>query len=65
MMSVTCKEAARMVSEGLDKDLGLADQVRLHAHLAICRGCRSISERMSFLRRAVKRAASRDDLDPS
>ena len=64
-MTFTCKEAARMVSEGLDRKLGAGEMLRLQAHLAICRGCRSISDRMAFLRRAVKRAASRDDPDQS
>lgn len=64
-MTISCKEAARMVSEGLDKALAPEAQLRLRAHLAICRGCQSISERMAFLRRAVKRAASRDDPDRS
>ena len=62
-MNLTCKEAARMVSEGLDRGLAPEEQLRLKAHLAICRGCRSISERMAFLRRAIKRAVSRGDAD--
>ena len=28
---------------------------------AICRGCDSLRERMTFLRRAMRRAAERDD----
>ena len=62
-MNLTCKEAARMVSEGLDRSLAPDEQLRLKAHLAICRGCRSISERMAFLRRAIKRVVSRGDGD--
>ena len=62
-MTITCKEAAHMVSEGLDKNLPPEELLRLRAHLAICRGCQSISERMAFLRRAVKRIVSRGDPD--
>lgn len=62
-MMITCKEAARMVSEGLDKNLAPVEQRRLKAHLAICRGCQGISERMAFLRRAVKRVVSRGNPD--
>lgn len=58
---ITCKEAAQMISEGLDKSLPLEAQLRLRAHLAICRGCRSIGERFAFLRRAVGKAADRND----
>ena len=60
-MTITCKEAARMVSEGLDRELAPDAQLRLRAHLAICRGCQNISERMAFLRRAVKNITDRGD----
>jgi hypothetical protein len=59
-MTLTCKEAARMVSEGLDKDLSPDEQLRLRAHLAICRGCRSIGERLTFLRRAMGKLIDRE-----
>ena len=62
-MTITCKEAARMVSEGLDNNLPAEEQLRLRAHLAICRGCQSISDRMAFLRRAVRRVVSRGEPD--
>jgi predicted anti-sigma-YlaC factor YlaD len=64
-MNLTCKEAARLVSEGLDRNLPASEQLRLKAHLAICRGCQSLSDRLSFLRRAVKKIAEREDSGPS
>jgi predicted anti-sigma-YlaC factor YlaD len=60
-MTITCKEAARMVSEGLDKDLPAQEQIRLRAHLAICRGCRALGDRFTFLRSAMRRIADRGD----
>ena len=60
-MTISCKEVTRLVSQGLDRDLGFKEQVRLRAHFVICRGCRSVNERMAFLRRAVGRIVSRDD----
>lgn len=57
----SCKEATRLISEGLDKPLSPDEQLRLRAHLAICRGCRAISERLAFLRRAVSRLSGKDD----
>ena len=62
-MTVTCKEAARLVSEGLDKELPAETRLRLQAHLAICRGCQSLAERLAFLRRAMKRVVGGDDPD--
>jgi len=58
-MSLTCKEAARLLSEGLDKELPAERKALLHAHLAICRGCDSLRERMAFLRRAMRKIAER------
>ena len=60
---ITCKEVTRLVSEGLDKSLAPEEQARLKAHFAICRGCRSISERMAFLRRAMRKIVSRGDAE--
>ena len=60
-MTLSCKEATRIVSEGLDRELPPDARLRLKAHLAICRGCRSIYERMAFLRRAMQRIVARDD----
>ena len=60
-MMLSCKEATRIVSEGLDRDLGVEERLRLKAHLAICRGCRAISDQFAFLRRAVRRLSDRGD----
>lgn len=60
-MTITCKDAARLVSEGLDKELPVEDQLRLRAHLAICRGCKSLSDRLAFLRKAVRKIVDRGD----
>ena len=60
-MSLTCKEVSRLISDGLDQDLPRERQALLRAHLAICRGCDSLRERMAFLRRAMRKVAERDD----
>ena len=60
-MTLTCKEVARLLSEGLDRDLPAEQQVRLRAHYAICRGCASLRDRLAFLRRAVSRVADRGE----
>lgn len=58
-MSLTCKEAARLVSEGLDRELPAAQQALLRAHLAACRGCEALRKRMAFLRRAMRSVVER------
>lgn len=58
-MKLTCKEATHLVSEGLDRDLGLLERVRLRLHLLICDGCANFSRQVAFLREAVRRLADR------
>lgn len=50
-----CKEVARIISEGLDRDLGAVEQVRLRIHLSMCAGCTNFGKHMSIIRDAVKR----------
>jgi predicted anti-sigma-YlaC factor YlaD len=58
-MTPSCKEVARLISEGLDKELPAEQQARLRAHYAICRGCSSLRDRLAFLRRAMAKVADR------
>jgi hypothetical protein len=53
-MIISCKETTRLVSQGLDRDLGFAERVALRVHLAYCVGCRRAGRQMRFLRRAVR-----------
>ena len=53
-MMLTCKEVSHLVSEGLDRKLGLGERVALRLHLAICQGCTNFSKQMEFLRRAAQ-----------
>ena len=54
-MMLSCKEVTRLVSQGLDRDLGFAERVRLRVHFAICSGCTNFRKQMDFLRRASAR----------
>ena len=62
---ISCREVTRLISQGLDRNLGVKDQLRLRTHFLICRGCRSVNERMAFLRRAVARIVFRGDRNES
>ena len=59
MMFPTCKEVSHLVSQGLDRRLGLGERLRLRAHLAICDGCANFKRQMDFLRAAMKRLSQR------
>lgn len=63
-MMLSCKETTRLVSQGLDRDLGFAERVALRVHLAYCIGCRRANRQMRFLRRAVRELVE-IDLKPS
>jgi hypothetical protein len=52
-MNLSCKEATRLLSRREDARLSLAENAALRLHLAICRGCRAVSEQIPFLRRAL------------
>lgn len=54
-MMLSCKEATRLVSEGLDRRLSFGQRVALRLHLAICDGCTNFNRQLRFLRRAVAR----------
>jgi len=50
---LSCKQVTRLVSQGLDRELGFVERVRLRVHLAICDGCTNFKKQMDILRRAV------------
>jgi predicted anti-sigma-YlaC factor YlaD len=54
-MMLNCKEVSRLVSQALDRPLGLGERVRLRIHLAICDGCSNFSKQMAFVRKAMAR----------
>ena len=52
-MLLSCKETARLLSQGEDRKLAFGERVALRVHLAICDGCRNVSAQFRFLRVAV------------
>lgn len=60
-MILSCKETARLLSQGEDRKLGFGERVALRVHLAICKGCRNVDTQFRFLRSAVRRLS--DDME--
>jgi hypothetical protein len=56
-MMLSCKESTRLLSQGEDRTLAFGERVALRVHLAICKGCRNVSDQFRFLRVAVKSIA--------
>jgi len=53
-MLLSCKKTARLLSQGMDRDLAFGERVALRLHLAICDGCRNVGDQFKFLRQAVR-----------
>ena len=58
-MMISCKEAAQLASQGLDRRLGFGERVALRLHLAICDGCSRFTKQIAFLRKAVQALGNR------
>jgi hypothetical protein len=52
-MKLNCKEASRVISAGLDKELSLAERTALRLHLIVCDACNKFKAQLIFLRRAL------------
>lgn len=50
----TCKEISELVSQSLDRRLGLLERWRLLTHLRVCEACRNFRSQMEFLRKAIR-----------
>ncbi|MYN46294.1 hypothetical protein GTP23_14680 [Pseudoduganella sp. FT93W] len=51
----TCREAHRLVSEGMDRELSFVERTRLRLHLMVCDGCTRFNGQMALLRTAMRR----------
>ncbi len=56
---LSCKDASRLISQGLDRDMTAADRVSLRMHLAMCDACNKLKAQLVFLRRAVAALSGR------
>jgi hypothetical protein len=56
-MLLSCKETARLLSQGQDRKLAFGERVALRVHLAICDGCSNVRDQFKFLRQAVRALA--------
>ncbi|HMA90899.1 MAG TPA: zf-HC2 domain-containing protein [Burkholderiales bacterium] len=59
---LSCREVTQLVSEGMDRRLGLGERVALRLHFAICRSCANFNRQMGFLREATRQLADAENL---
>jgi predicted anti-sigma-YlaC factor YlaD len=60
---LTCHAVARILSDGLDAELPVAERARLRVHLALCDACRNVEQQFEFLRKLMQRIEPRDPPD--
>ncbi|MDH4061857.1 MAG: zf-HC2 domain-containing protein [Aquincola sp.] len=61
---LTCKQVARILSDGLDAQMPPAERTRLRLHMVVCEACRNVEQQFDLLRRLMRKAgpAERDDI---
>ena len=59
---ISCREAGRLLSESLERDLSLWERVKLRLHLLICSACSRGSSQVLLINEAAKRFAADPDL---
>ena len=60
-LRLSCKEATRLISQGLDGRLSLAEGIALRLHVRICDACTRFTSQVKFLRDALKAFPGPDD----
>lgn len=55
-MMMSCRQASRLISDGMDRPLSRSEQLRLSFHLLLCRNCRHFRQQMQQLRSGIRRA---------
>lgn len=64
MIMLSCKDASRLMSEGLDRDLDLSQRTGLRLHLLICSACSRVKTQLAFLHRMAPQYPGDDDGTP-
>lgn len=54
-LNLSCREASRLLSQAMDRDLRLTERVALRFHMGICTACTRFNAQVQFLRRAMKK----------
>jgi hypothetical protein len=61
LLMLTCKEASRLQSQALDRNLRLGERLTLRVHMGVCDACTRVNKQMGFLRKALRVYPGPDD----
>ena len=59
---ITCKEASRIISDGLEKDLPLLDRILVRIHLAMCKTCGYYKKQIIEIKNLLENCSDSDHL---
>ncbi|MAT69271.1 MAG: hypothetical protein CMJ58_07060 [Planctomycetaceae bacterium] len=59
-MTLSCEDAARLVSDAQERRLTFSERWGLRAHLAICTGCRRFRQQLKAIESAARKLAGQD-----
>jgi predicted anti-sigma-YlaC factor YlaD len=54
LLRLNCKQAHRLIAESFDRDLNLADNVRVRLHLRNCPCCGNFVKQLELMRKAMR-----------
>ena len=57
---LNCKQATLLMSQGMDRKLGVLQRMRLRLHLMMCHGCFNFNAQMKFLHESCQRFSQLD-----
>ena len=64
VLTLTCDESARLLSDAMDRDLSRVERLALYLHDLTCKSCKRFIRQIRFLRRSASRAVF-EERDPS
>jgi hypothetical protein len=62
-LGLNCRESARLILQGEDRRLGLAERLALRVHLTLCDGCTRFVGQVGLMRGAMQRWRAYTDRD--
>jgi hypothetical protein len=60
---LTCKDASHLISERLERPLGVRERWALRLHLWLCANCRRFERQMTLLRQALRLLSQRAEAE--
>jgi hypothetical protein len=58
---LSCREASRLISDGMDRRLSFGERILLGLHVRVCDACSRFTRQLAFLRRALSALPGPDD----